>query len=86
MPSCQGKTVVTIPLDNNEAAFSIAVVPFSVRNNELHLVVGTAADTQVSPRTTRSGYLRTYKFLEGGAGLELLHKVRHFHPPPQSLG
>jgi splicing factor 3B subunit 3 len=64
-----------IPLDGNEAAFSLAVVPFSARGGELHLVVGTAADTFISPRSCKSGYLRTYKFTDDGAGLELLHKV-----------
>ena len=44
----QNSTVAVIPLDNNEAAFSIAVVPFSARNGELFLVVGTAANTRVS--------------------------------------
>lgn len=38
-------------------------------------MVGTAADTHISPRSCSSGYLRTYTFLEDGAGLELLHKV-----------
>ena len=65
-----------IPLENNEAAFSLAVVPFSARGGELHLVVGTAADTFLSPRSCASGYLLTYKFINDGAGLELHHKVR----------
>lgn len=65
-----------LPLDNNEAAFSLAIVPFSAKGGELHLVVGTAADTLLSPRSCTSGYLRTYKFTDNGAGLELLHKVR----------
>jgi hypothetical protein len=71
----QAKTVAVIPLDNNEAAFSLAVVPFSARDGELHLVVGTAADTFLAPRSCSSGYLRTYKFIDDGAGLELHHKV-----------
>ncbi|KAL1695035.1 CPSF A subunit region-domain-containing protein [Schizophyllum commune] len=71
----QNSTVAVIPLDNNEAAFSIAVVPFSARNGELFLVVGTAANTRVSPRTCSSGYLRTYQFTNDGAGLELHHKT-----------
>jgi splicing factor 3B subunit 3 len=62
-------------LDGNEAAFSLAVVPFSARGGELHLVVGTAADTFISPRSCSNGYLRTYKFINDGAGLEFLHKV-----------
>jgi splicing factor 3B subunit 3 len=64
-----------IPLDGNEAAFSAAVVPFVQRDGELHLVVGTAADTFLSPRSCASGYLRTYRIIEEGRGLELLHKV-----------
>lgn len=63
------------PLDNNEAAFSIAVVPFSARDGELLLVVGTAANTTLAPRTCTSGYLRVYAFTEGGSSLELLHKA-----------
>ncbi|KAF5357416.1 hypothetical protein D9758_005852 [Tetrapyrgos nigripes] len=71
----EAKTVAYFPLDGNEAAFSLAVVPFSARNGELHLVVGTAADTLVSPRSCSSGFLRTYRFTEDGAGLELIHKT-----------
>lgn len=63
-------------MEGNEAAFSLAIVPFSARDNELHLVVGTAADTFISPRSCSSGFLRTYKFINDGAGLEFLHKVR----------
>ncbi|KAF6749635.1 pre-mRNA-splicing factor RSE1 [Ephemerocybe angulata] len=71
----EGKTIAVVPMDGNEGVFSIAVVPFSARNNELHLVVGTAADTTVSPRTCTQGYLRTYKFVDDGKGLELMHKT-----------
>jgi splicing factor 3B subunit 3 len=68
--------VATVPIDNNECAFSIAVVPFAARGGELHLVVGTAQDTFLAPRSCTSGFLRTYQFTNDGAGLELLHKVR----------
>lgn len=71
----ESKTVAVITLDNNEAAFSLAVVPFAARQNELHLVVGTAQDTFLAPRSCTSGFLRTYKFIADGAGLELLHKT-----------
>lgn len=69
-------TLDLLHLDNNEAAFSMAVVPFSAKNNELHLVVGTARDTTVAPRTCTAGYLRVYAMTKDGAGLELLHVVR----------
>ena len=75
----EAKTVAVVPLEDNEAAFSLAVVPFSARGGELHLVVGTAADTLLSPRSCSSGYLRTYKFINDGAGLEFQHKVRSYH-------
>jgi len=74
----ENKTIKVINLDNNEAAFSVAVVPFSARGNELFLCVGTAASTHLAPRTCSSGYIRTYAFTSDGADLELVHKVRSF--------
>ncbi|GBE80630.1 CPSF A subunit region-domain-containing protein [Sparassis latifolia] len=80
------QTVNVIQLDNNESAFSIAVVPFSVRGGELHLVVGTAQDTFLAPRSCTSGFLRTYRFVEGGRNLELLHKTETNDVPLAVLG
>ena len=71
----ENKTVKVVELDNNEAAFSVAVVSFSARGSELFLCVGTAASTLLAPRTCSSGYIRTYSFRENGTELELLHKV-----------
>lgn len=80
------KTVAVYELDNNEAAFSVAVVPFSARSGELLLVVGTASNTQLAPRTCSSGYLRVYAFTEGGSALELLHKTETDDVPMSLLG
>ncbi len=66
-----------IALDNNEAAFSIAIVPFAAKGGDYHLVVGTASTTYLAPRSCTSGYLRTYEFSDDGTSLELLHKVDH---------
>ena len=71
----QATTIGLVKLDNNEAAFSIAVVPFSAKGGEPHLVVGTGQDTLLSPRSCTSGFLRTYAFTNAGTGLELLHKT-----------
>ncbi|KAI0315698.1 CPSF A subunit region-domain-containing protein [Amylostereum chailletii] len=71
----EGRTVAVVPLDNNEAAFSLAIVPFAARQNESLLVVGTGQDTLLAPRSCTSGFLRSYKFTDDGAGLELLHKT-----------
>ncbi|KAG8834707.1 pre-mRNA-splicing factor rse1 [Serendipita sp. 399] len=69
------QSVAVYPLDANEAAFSIAVVPFSARNGETLLVVGTAVDVHLTPRSCSAGYLRVYSFADGGSKLELLHKT-----------
>ncbi|KAG6812703.1 pre-mRNA-splicing factor rse1 [Tricholoma furcatifolium] len=82
----EARTVALFHLDSNEAAFSLAVVPFSARGGELHLVVGTAADTHVSPRSCSSGFLRTYRFTDDGAGLELMHKTEIDDVPLALLG
>ncbi|CAE6440620.1 unnamed protein product, partial [Rhizoctonia solani] len=80
------KTLFKIELDNNESAFSVAVVPFAARENELFLVVGTAKDTHVTPRRCATGYLRTYKILEDGKRLELLHQTEVDDVPLALLG
>lgn len=71
----ENKTARLVHLDNDEAAFSIAVVPFAARNNELFLCVGTASQTFLAPRSCSSGYIRTYAFTNDGTDLELVHKV-----------
>ncbi|KAH7888865.1 CPSF A subunit region-domain-containing protein [Phlebopus sp. FC_14] len=71
----EARTVATVSLDNNESAFCLAVVPFTARGGELYLVVGTASDTLLAPRSCTSGFLRTYRFTADGSGLELLHKT-----------
>ncbi|KAJ3506068.1 hypothetical protein NLJ89_g7080 [Agrocybe chaxingu] len=67
----KSKTVDVINLEGNEAAFSLALVSFSAQDGRLHLVVGTAVNTLVSPRSCSAGYLWTYRLTEDGAGLEL---------------
>lgn len=52
------------------------MVPFAAQGGELMLVVGTSKDTFMTPRSCTTGYLRTYKIINDGQDLELLHKVR----------
>ncbi|KAJ6569520.1 CPSF A subunit region-domain-containing protein [Mycena capillaripes] len=68
------KTLACVPLSINEAAFSIAIVPFSARGGELMLVVGTATDVVMLPRSCTSGFLRTYTFKPDG-GIDFYHKT-----------
>jgi splicing factor 3B subunit 3 len=67
---------MTIDLEENEAAFSVAVVNFVERGGEPFLVVGTAKDTVLAPRSASAGYLRVYSIKDEGRSLEFLHKVR----------
>ncbi|KAJ7819941.1 CPSF A subunit region-domain-containing protein [Mycena olivaceomarginata] len=70
----KGENVACVPLDYNEAAFSVTIVPFSARAGELILVVGTATNVVQVPRSCTSGFLRTYTFKENGE-IELYHKT-----------
>ena len=71
----EASTVFKLDLDNNEAAFSVAVVPFAAHPGELFLVVGTGQDTELAPRACKAGWLHTYKIVDEGRSLELLHKT-----------
>lgn len=71
----QAETVFKVDLEHNEAAFSAAVVTFHSHPNEVFLVVGTGQDTSLAPRACKQAYLHTYKLLEEGRQLELLHKT-----------
>lgn len=74
------ETLQKIELEENEAAFSIAAVSFESQDNETFLVVGTAKDLQLSPRTASKGFIHIYRFDNNGRELEFIHKVNP-HPP-----
>ncbi|ORY72192.1 splicing factor 3b, subunit 3, 130kDa, isoform CRA_b [Leucosporidium creatinivorum] len=71
----EATTIFKLDFENNEAAFSVALVNFHTSKDETHLVVGTGQDTTLAPRTCKSGFLTTYKVLEDGRSLEFLHKT-----------
>lgn len=65
-----------IELEDNEAAFTAAVVPFAAANNDMFLVVGTAKETYLAPKACRQAYILAYKISQDGKNLELHHRVR----------
>ncbi|XP_041454039.1 splicing factor 3B subunit 3-like [Lytechinus variegatus] len=71
----QGQTLDMVELEQNEAAFSLAVVKFANREDETHVLVGTAKDVTLSPRTCSGGAIHTYLLTEEGKKLEFLHKT-----------
>lgn len=76
------KAVVhTLEMEDNEAAVSVAVVPFASQDDEAFLVVGTGKDITVSPRSSTSGFIHIYRFQEEGKELEFIHKTKVDEPP-----
>ncbi|CAG8605229.1 6855_t:CDS:10 [Paraglomus brasilianum] len=71
----QGETTHLIELEDNEAAFSIATVSFHNHSNVTFLVVGTAKDANLAPRTCTFGFIHVYRFINDGNQLELVHKT-----------
>lgn len=67
-----------VDLEDNEAATSMAIVSFVNAQDPAAppvLVVGTAKDAFVQPRTCKNGFLRVYRFVDEGTRIELIHKV-----------
>ncbi|KAF9160181.1 Splicing factor 3B subunit 3 [Actinomortierella ambigua] len=68
-------TTCEVHLDQNEAAFSAAVVKFASQPDGVYLAVGTASDVVLAPRSLGSGFIRVYKFSEDGQTVTLMHKT-----------
>ncbi|WFD35978.1 pre-mRNA-splicing factor rse1 [Malassezia cuniculi] len=68
-------SVFALELGDDEAALSLALVPFASAAGEMHLVVGTAVGATVVPRSHRAAYIHTYRLADDGRSLELLHKT-----------
>ena len=71
----QAQTTFKLELDDNEAAFSVAVVPFASADKEAMLVVGSAVDVVLTPRSFKKAYLTTYRLTNDGRELEVVHKT-----------
>lgn len=90
----QGETLQLIELEDNEAAVSVAMVqfrnnPHSTDNSEQFVVVGTAKDMTLAPRTCKEGFLHVYKVLpqeNGSPLLALVHKTPVGDVPTALLG
>ncbi|CEN59285.1 Putative Pre-mRNA-splicing factor rse1, variant [Aspergillus calidoustus] len=78
----EAKSVIaTVELEENEAAVSIAAVPFTSQDDETFLVIGTAKDMTVNPPSSAGGYIHIYRFQEDGKELEFIHKTKVEEPP-----
>lgn len=80
-PITDKKVIHTIDLENNEAAVSIAAVPFASQDGETFIVVGTGKDIVVSPRSHQGGFVHIYRTHDSGRTLEFIHKTKVDEPP-----
>eukprot|EP00300_Choanocystis_sp_HF-7_P011202 c17356_g1_i1.p1 GENE.c17356_g1_i1~~c17356_g1_i1.p1 ORF type:complete len:1268 (-),score=345.39 c17356_g1_i1:55-3513(-) len=65
-----------LELEGNEVAVSMCFATFLPRPNQMFLCVGTAVDYQLMPRGSSSGFIRVYRFVDGGRKLELEHATQ----------
>jgi splicing factor 3B subunit 3 len=84
-PVTTKSVVYNLDLEDNECATSIAVAPFAGQDDEAFLVIGTAKDLVVNPRSFSAGFLHVYRFHEEGKELEFIHKTKVEHPPTALL-
>ncbi|KJY01454.1 pre-mRNA-splicing factor rse1 like protein [Zymoseptoria brevis] len=79
-PITQKAVTHTIELGENEAALCIACVPFTSRQDEVFLAVGTGQ--HMSPGTSQpsTGFVHIYRLLEEGTKLEFVHRTQFDSP------
>ena len=80
-PVTSKSVISSIELEENEAAVSIAAVPFASQDDETFLVVGTGKDMVTNPRSFSAGFIHIYRFQEDGKELEFIHKTKIEEPP-----
>ncbi|KAJ2999724.1 Splicing factor 3B subunit 3 [Globomyces sp. JEL0801] len=70
-----GDTIQLIDLDDNESAISMTTCLFAAHSQEQLLIVGTVKSLVLNPKSSKTGSLRVYRFLEDGQGIELYHQT-----------
>ena len=80
-PITTKSTIFRLELEDNEAAMSVTIAPFASQDEENFLILGTAKDLVVSPRTYSAGFLHVYRLHEDGKELEFIHKTKVEQPP-----
>uniref|UniRef100_A0A3P8YHK1 Splicing factor 3B subunit 3 n=1 Tax=Esox lucius TaxID=8010 RepID=A0A3P8YHK1_ESOLU len=71
----QGSTLDLVQLEQNEAAFSVAVCRFASGGDDWYVLVGVARDMILNPRSVGGGFIYTYRLGGGGDKLEFMHKT-----------
>lgn len=79
-----GKVLDKVILEQDEAAYSIALLKFAQYGDSQFVVVGTAKNMSLSPRSCEAGNLYVYNLIEDGNKLELMH-VTSIEEAPHSM-
>ena len=71
------KTLYLEEFQNNEVVFShfISTTLGGKQSNDTFLILGTGLDVKFSPRSCAIGFIKTYRFIENGTKLELIHST-----------
>jgi splicing factor 3B subunit 3 len=69
------KVLDLIEFEDNEAAFSATIMTFSSTPGEMFLIIGTAKDMKLHPRSFTSSSIIVFAFKDGGKKIEYLHRV-----------
>lgn len=80
-PVSSKSVAFTLDLEDNEAAVSVAAVPFNSQDNETFLLVGTGKDMKVAPNSHSAAFIHVYRFHDEGRSLEFIHKTKVEDPP-----
>lgn len=68
------QTLERLELADNEAAFSVCTCRFHDKGDEAFVVIGTAKNLKIHPRSCAKGYISVFRFVEGRS-LQLLHRT-----------
>ncbi len=71
------KTLYLDEFSDNEVVFShfISTTLGGKHSNDTFLILGTGLDVKFSPRSCAVGFIKTYRFIEKGTKLELIHST-----------
>jgi splicing factor 3B subunit 3 len=70
----ENKLLDLIEFEGNEAAFSSCIMTFT-NSTEMYLIVGTAKDMKLNPRSCSTASIVVFQFKENGNKIEFLHRV-----------
>jgi splicing factor 3B subunit 3 len=72
------KTLSVLEFENGETCFSFHIAPNIVNHtghSDTYLFAGVGLESKLTPRSCAIGFIKTYRFKDGGTRLEFLHNT-----------